>query len=129
MDLDLTVQEGLATQEGMNDQGVDLPVPGLDTQEGMDDQGVDLPVPGLDTQEGMDDQGQDLQDRQVHGFNIRPLDFQVPIREFWSPEHWEGGSQYTDDLMWEGCDWPEGSEYAGLGSEGVIEWPEEAGLF
>ena len=77
----------------------------------------------------MDDQGQDLQDRQVHGFNIRPLDFQVPIRAFWSPEHWEGGSQYTDDVMWEGCDWPEGSEYAGLGSEGVIEWPEEAGLF
>ena len=111
MDLDLTVQEGLATQEGMNDQG------------------VDLPVPGLDTPEGMDDQGQDLQDRQVHGFNIRPLDLQVPIREFWRPDHWEVGSQYTDDVMWEGCDWPEGSEYAGLGSEGVIEWPDEAGLF
>ena len=70
----------------------------------------------------MDNQQQDLPVPMV----VREdMDFSVHF----NPEQWEHGNQMTDDIMWEGCDWPEGSEYAGLGSEGVMEWPNEVTCF
>ncbi len=106
----------------MVNQDMDLSVPEEGGQNvNMPEQDMDLSVHDEGGQNvNMPDQDVDL--------SVHDLDFSDRLQDFYSPEYWDRNSEMTEDLLWDGCDWPEGSEYAGLGSEGPMEWPEEADL-